>query len=162
MPDTYYPPEIPDNALGTIEQSGTDTTNNTYTTKVYTPVSEVDKNYPSRIVAHETLSQTLDTRTKKIKGEYSFSKEGAITVGGYVAGESGEISISPDGIVAKNVNGENTVAIDGTTGDATFKGQVKAGSFISDGDVTIRGTGAYVVDDGTYNVLRLGYFSGGL
>lgn len=163
MSDVYYPHEIEDKQLGdTYEDSGDDNLGKTYSTEIYKPLTDLDRKFPSRVVAQETLSQSLDTRAKRIRGEYQFSKEGAIIVGGYEAGTSGEVAISPDGITAKNVNNETTFSIDGTTGDAVLKGQVKAGSFVSDGDVTIQGTGAFVVNDGTYNVLRLGYFSGGL
>ena len=140
MDDVFYPQEIQDQQLGHIEASGQDSLDKSYQTDIYKPITEVDKKFPPRIVAHETVSQSLDTKSKKIKGEYTFNKEGAIIVGGYVAGVSGEVAISPDGIVATNVNGETTIAIDGTTGDATFKGTVQAGSVIS-GEVTAGGNG---------------------
>lgn len=161
MSDTYYPQEIKDQAFAGIESSGSDTTGKTYTTEIYRPLSEVDKTYPPRIIAHETISQSLDTKQKKIRGEFAFSKEGSIQIGGYVNGVSGEIIISPLGLTAKNVNGETTVAIDGTTGDAIFKGEVKGGSFVSEGNVTISATGAFIVNDGTNNIILLGYQSGG-
>lgn len=149
MDDVFYPQEIQDNQLGHIEASGDDNIDKSYTTEVYRPITEVDKKFPPKFVAHETISSTLDTRTKKIKGEYSFNKEGAILVGGYVAGVSGEIAISPDGIVAKNVNNETTVLIEGSTGDAYFKGTVEAGSVIS-GDIQLGGNGN---DDGYLSIL---------
>jgi hypothetical protein len=164
MSDVYYPPEIKDQAIGNqTETVGNDTTNKTYDTEVYSPVSPVNRDTPKIVISHETVSQSLDTRTKKIRGEYSFSKEGAIVIGGYVNGVSGEIAISPDGLVAKNVNGEDTIAIDGTTGNATFKGTVQAGSLIaglvnvgSPAVVIDGGNGRIVVNDGTNNRIVIG------
>lgn len=161
MDDVFYPQEIEDNAFAHIESSGNDNIDKSYSTEIYKPLTEVDRNYPSKVIAHETISTTLDTRIKKIKGEYTFNKEGAIIVGGYVAGVSGEIAISPDGITGKNVNGETTFAIDGTSGDAVFKGEIKSGSVVSEGDVTISGQGAFIVNDGTYDRIIIGYQSGG-
>lgn len=159
----YTPQEIVDQAITQdIEASGSDTTTKSYSTTQYTPVTEVDKKYPVKVIARELLSQTLDTISKKIRATYTFSKLGAIKAGEYVAGVSGEVALSPDGITAINKNGETTVSIDGTTGDAAFMGEIKGGSFSSSGDITVGGTAGYVVNDGTYNVLRLGYFSGGL
>jgi hypothetical protein len=156
MSDVYYPNEIKDQALGDVSETTGSNSGANLNTQTYTPVTAVDKNYPPKFIARETISQTLNTKEKKIKGAYTFSKQGSIVVGGYVNGVSGEISISPDGIVAKNVNGDTTVAIDGTTGDSTFKGTVSAGSVIAgatevgDGSIVIDGANNRItVDDGS-------------
>lgn len=164
MSDVYYPHEIQDQQLGdTYETSGDDNLGKTYSTEIYKPLTNLDKNFPSRVIAHETLSSSLDTRAKRIRGEYQFSKEGAIVVGGYVAGTSGEVAISPDGITAKNVNNETTFSIDGTTGDAVFKGTINAGALIagavSVGADTVSIDGAnqrIVINDGTTNRIVIG------
>lgn len=74
----------------------------------------------------EIISKSLNTMERKIRGSYYFSPQGAFKIGKYVAGVSGEISQSPNGIIAKNKNGVNTFALDGDTGDATFLGTVTA------------------------------------
>lgn len=144
MADTYYPREVQDAAIAGVEESGKDNSKTSYDTSTYTPVQQVDKKYPPKIIARETLSSSLDTRAKRIKGEYAFTKEGSIVIGGYVAGVSGEIAISPDGIVATNVNGTTTVSIDGTTGDAFFAGTIQAGAVVA-GAVDV-GNGSIVLD----------------
>jgi len=93
------------------------------------PTTTTDKKTPKKIIAHETISQSLNTLSKKINGVFEFLKMGAIKIGEYINGVSGEIKISPDGIVARNKSGVTTFAIDGDTGDATFKGNVQAADF---------------------------------
>jgi hypothetical protein len=88
--------------------------------------------FPVKPVAVETMGSSFNTKSRKILGDFSFGVLGAITVGEYVYGESGEVKISPNGIIATNVNGDTTFALDGTTGDATFKGTIQAGAFISE------------------------------
>lgn len=94
-----------------------------------TPIQQVDRKFPQAQIAQQTISESLNTETKRITGEYTFEQLGAILVGLFKQGISGEIKISPDGIVAKNVNGEITFALDGATGDATFKGTIEAAGF---------------------------------
>jgi hypothetical protein len=83
--------------------------------------------FPKRNIANGVIGASINTLSKKILGVFEFLKQGAIQIGEYINGISGEIKISPDGIVAKNKNGDTTFAIDGDTGDATFKGTVVAG-----------------------------------
>ena len=114
--------------------------------------------FPVKAVAVELLSTVLNTKSKKILGNFTFGVIGAISIGNYVNGVSGDIRISPDGIVGRNINGTTTFSIDGTTGDAVFAGTIQAGAVVS-GQVTV--TGAFVVNDGTYNIIWLGYLEGG-
>lgn len=83
----------------------------------------------------ELISNSLNTITKKILGEYSFAELGAFIVGEYESGVSGEVTISPSGISAKNSAGETTFALDGDTGDATFSGAITASS-VSGGTIS--------------------------
>lgn len=99
------------------------------TSVVIVPTTQVDQKFPQAIVSKETISQSLDTETKRIKGSYAFESLGAIKIGEFNQGVSGEVDISPNGITAKNVNGDTTFALDGTTGDATFRGIVQAAGF---------------------------------
>ena len=127
------------------------------TKDVYTPNEIKETPFPTKKTANEVLSASLNTKSRKILGVFQFTKYGAIQVGTLEVGVSGEIKISPVGIVAKNKSGETTFAIDGDTGDASFKGTVRASTFISDnlltGQINVgQGIGgAYVRLDGPNN-----------
>lgn len=124
---------------------------------VYTQNEIKDTPFPEMKTANELLSASLNTKSKKILGVFQFTRYGAIQVGTLEVGVSGEIKISPDGIVALNKAGATTFAIDGDTGDASFQGTVRASTFISDnlltGQIDVgQGTGgAYVRLDGPNN-----------
>lgn len=94
------------------------------------PTTQLDKAFPPKVIAHATISETLDTESKRIKGEFTFESLGAIKIGEFSQGISGEIVVSPDGIVSTNSNGDTTFTLDGATGDATFRGTVEAGNFV--------------------------------
>jgi len=109
-----------------------------------------DQKMPSRRIAQELIGTALNTKSQKILKEFEFTDSGAIKVGEYENGVSGDLKISPNGLVARNDAGTTTFAIDGTSGDAVFKGTVQAGSVISgiiqsdsviSGDVTVGGDG---------------------
>lgn len=127
------------------------------------PITQVDQAFPVANVAQETISQSLNTETKRILAEYTFESLGAIRIGGFVQGVSGEINISPDGITAKNVNGDTTFTLNGATGDATFKGTVTAGSIIS-GTITLGGNGdgngILTIEDSSNNTKAVGDSNG--
>ena len=160
MTNQLYSPEVigaiplPDTTEST--QQAVDTT----VDKSVTPAEKIPYavKFPVKAVAVELLSTALNTKSKKILGSFTFGVIGSISIGNYVNGESGDIRISPNGIVARNVNGATTFSMDGTTGDAVFAGTIQAGAVVS-GQVTV--TGAFVVNDGTYNVIWLGYLAGG-
>ena len=158
--DRLYSPEVvpavpfPDSQEATTQASG-DYSDNTIVSPQKVPVSV---RFPVKKIAMELLSTVLNTQSKKILGDFTFGEIGAISIGKYENGVSGEVKISPNGIVGKNVNGTTTFSIDGTTGDAVFSGTIQAGAVVS-GQVTV--TGAFVVNDGTYNVIWLGYLEGG-
>lgn len=57
---------------------------------------------------------------------------------------SGDIKISPSGIVARNTSGLTTFAIDGETGNATFAGELQSGSLIT-GQITV-GNNTWIID----------------
>jgi hypothetical protein len=158
--DKFYSPEVypavpfPDSQEATTQASGgSDDKSIVSPTKV--PVSV---KFPVKRIALELLSTVLNTQSKKILGDFTFGEIGAISIGKYENGVSGEVKISPNGIVGKNINGTTTFSIDATTGDAVFTGTIQAGAVVS-GQVTV--TGAFVVTDGTYNLIWLGYLEGG-
>ena len=72
------------------------------------------------------INANLDTSAKTILGSFTFGVSGALQIGTYSAGVSGDVKISPSGIVGRNSAGANTFTIDGTTGTATFAGTLSA------------------------------------
>lgn len=144
----YNPEEIEDSPFpneDTIE--GFDVSQSTSGDKINAQQIK-DQKMPSRRIAQELIGTALNTKSQKILKEFEFTDSGAIKVGEYENGVSGDLKISPNGLVARNDAGTTTFAIDGTSGDAVFKGTVQAGSVISgiiqsdsviSGDVTVGG-----------------------
>jgi hypothetical protein len=91
----------------------------------------IDPRFPDLYIAREVISKALDTSSQRILGSFNFGETGALQVGKYELGVSGDLRISPNGLSARNSAGDTTFAIDGTTGDATFLGTVAAGSIIT-------------------------------
>ena len=151
-PETILSTPIPDTTTEETSASGVSSS-----AIVSSPVSVAVK-FPPRKVARELLSSALNTRSKKILADFSFGVLGAISIGEYEFGVSGDVRITPNGIVARNVNGDTTFSLDGTTGDAVFAGTVQAGSILS-GDIDI--TGTLIINDGTNDIILIGYQSGG-
>lgn len=109
-----------------------------------------------KIVAFDVIGLSIDTHKQVILGNFTFGQVGALAIGEYVNGESGDIRISPNGIIARNVNGDVTFLVDGTTGDLAVKGTITSGSLVT-GNVVVQGLGGFYVNDGTYDVALLGY-----
>ena len=122
-------------------------------TRAKTPEQE----FPAPIFSTELLSQALNTKARKILLPLEFTRFGALQIGEYSNGISGDVRISPNGVVARNISGENTFTLDGDTGDATFKGTVRASTFESSNiltgliDVGNSGNSSYVRIDGANN-----------
>lgn len=113
------------------------------------PQNIKDPAIPPAIIAQETISQALNTSTKSILANFTFESLGAIQIGQYTAGVSGQIRISPNGIVATNAQGVTTITIDGTTGNVTLIGTLQAGTIISGGVIqggSININNAFTVD----------------
>lgn len=156
MKDSYEPSTIVDQPVplisgGTTEASGSNSGEDGITTKVIQ-----DKVIPKTIIAVDVTSDSLDTQTRAIKGSYSFEQMGALQIGSFASGLTGQILISPDGIVALDKTGASTITVDGITGDVTIKGTLRSGSVITgaiiSGDITVGGTGngdgqIHVLDD---------------
>lgn len=102
------------------------------TTETYSQSTIQDQPLPVPRIANEVFSASLNTKTRKILGKFNFTPSGAIQIGDYKEGENGDISISPIGILARNVYGNTTFSLDGETGDVYFLGTVRAGSIISE------------------------------
>jgi len=111
------------------------------------PESMPAQPFPSAVVANHLISLTLNSMSRKILGNFSFGRMGAITIGKYVNGVSGEVSISPNGITGKNSSGVVTFGIDATTGDASFLGTIEAtagyiGGFTINSTYLVAGSGS--------------------
>ena len=110
---------------------------------------------------NDVINARLDSSAKQILDAFTFGTSGAIQIGTYVNGVSGDIRISPNGIVGRNSAGNNTFTINGTTGNATFAGDLSAATGTFSGTVTasalIVGTSASTIETGAnraYNALN--------
>lgn len=140
------------------------------TAETLQPVETAPRTFPSMQIASAVIADSIDTQSRRILADYSFGEYGSIRIGKYENGVSGEISLTPNGIVAKNKNGETTLTIDGSTGDATFKGTIAANSLIAGrtdigttgGNVYIDGNNnRIIISDGTNDRILIGYQSSG-
>ena len=136
--DTAFPVESTSTTSTDVTSGGT--------AKVYTPNTISDQPMPKPLVAVELMSTTLNTRTQKILAQWGFTPSGAIQIGQYTNGVNGDIRISPDGIVARDMAGNTTFAIDGDTGNAVFKGEVRSGSILTGGVIIQDDAGQTVID----------------
>lgn len=152
----YKPEEIEDQPFPTESQSSLSVDQETKNDQ-YSAQSIKENSFPERFTAFELITASLNTRSQKILGEYQFTPQGAVQIGKLEVGESGDIRISPVGIVARNRDGETVFLLDAEAGDAIFKGTVQVGSLIAGsiitGEVDVgAGTGgAYVRLDGANN-----------
>ena len=116
------------------------TTENGQTT---TPSTYQEQVLPIKKIATELLSDAINTQTRKIIREFAFAPSGAIQIGNYQDGDTGDIRISPEGIVGRDKFGNTTFSIDGDTGNAIFAGQLQTGTLI---------TGMVLVGDGSIQI----------
>jgi len=105
-----------------------------------------EKPMPKKRVAVELLSTVLNTVSRKILGAFELVQQGAIQIGNFAQGISGDIRITPNGITARDKAGNTTFNIDGDTGDAQFKGEIRAGSIITEGRI-VNSNGVIIADE---------------
>ena len=127
---------------------GTTSTNDTIPSNA--PVIPI-QTFPAIKIADEMISSALNSKTQKIIQEFAFTPQGAIQVGEFEPGVSGDIRISPDGIIARNQQGDVTIAIDGDTGDAQFQGTIQ-GKNVLTGLVNV-GNGNIQIDGGNERIV---------
>lgn len=161
----YYPEVIQDtpfpNDEGMVDNPSADGG------ETIAPATIKDQSFPVKRIAQETVSQSLNTRSRRILAEFQFTEMGAIQIGKYQNGISGDLRISPNGLVARNKAGEITVAIDGDTGDATFKGTLQTGTLVS-GEVIVGNNNVIIdgfnkriiINDGVTDRVLIGYGPG--
>lgn len=66
----------------------------------------------------------ISTASNTILGSFTFGVSGALQIGTYANGVSGDIKISPTGILGRDSAGATTFSINGTTGVAVLNGLV--------------------------------------
>lgn len=133
---TYYPEEIQDVPLPgmdavtlPIETSSLHATDYSGNAK---PYQLNDASLPGKMIAKETIGKAFNTKSRKILDGFEFTESGALQIGKFIIDENGDIRISPAGIIARNRDGETSFLLDGETGDALFKGDVRASTFTND------------------------------
>ena len=158
--DTPFPQEVAITDYG-VTQSSNGGVSETSKIKNQSP--------PYKRVATELLGSALNTKSRKILAEFEFTESGALQIGKYEPGVSGDVRLTPNGITARDLSGITTFALDGDTGNAVFKGTIQAGSFVG-GEVIVGNnrlimdgsTGRFVVyDEQGIPRIVIGYLEGG-
>lgn len=129
MEDKVYTPEVINQTPFPGEPQPFPITT-TQPTGVYSPGKAPNKNFLKLQYADELLSTTLNTRSKKILGNFDLESKGGFQIGDFTEGVNGDIRITPAGITARNKAGITTLTVDGDTGDVALLGTVKASGFI--------------------------------
>ena len=111
----------------------------------FSPTQTKEKTFPRKRTAVELLSTALNTRSRKILEEFELQQSGGLKIGDFKEGISGDLRITPNGLTARNIAGLTTFAIDGTTGDAVFKGEIRAGSIMTEGEI-VNSNGEIIAD----------------
>ena len=143
--EKVYTPQVVEDTAFPQEEAGDILVSQSKSGGNYSPQTTKDQSFPTKRIAVEVIGSALNTKSRKIMGEFEFTESGAIKVGKYVNGVSGELSLTPNGITAKDTSGITTFAIDGETGSAVFKGTIQAETVIGgavavgDGDILIDG-----------------------
>lgn len=163
-PETLQDTPFPQTQQGQVSLQETQATAN----DTYAPQVLDEQEFPDKRVALELLSQALNTRSKKITQPFGFTPSGALQIGQFTAGISGDIRISPAGIVARNTVGDDTFVLDGETGDAFFAGEIRSGSVVTgevivgDNRIIIDGANRrIIINDGTTDRVLIGFQKNG-
>lgn len=160
MADTILKPTVIEEVdFPEIGQTVITTTGGGDTKEVLTPNAEDGKSFPPATIARSVIADSFDTQSRRILSDYSFGEHGSLSVGKFEPGVSGDVKISPAGIVARNKDGKTTITMDATTGDATFMGTLAAGSLIAGNYFAVLEIGSrrgIFINDGTYDVIFMG------
>lgn len=122
----------------------------------FSPTVSKDKDFPRKRVAREVISTILNTKSKKILGNFKLEQSGGFQIGDYKSGVTGDLRLTPDGQVARNKAGIITFAIDADTGDITLLGTLQAGSVIAGSLLTgalVVGDNSIIIDGDDKNVI---------
>jgi hypothetical protein len=127
----YTPEVVPDASFPNEVEVPVVSTGQTSPVGTYSPTVTKASPFPVKRIAHELIGTALNTRSKKILQEFELVQSGGLKIGDYQSGETGDLRLTPNGLTARDKAGLTTFAIDGTTGDAVFKGTVQADSVIA-------------------------------
>jgi len=162
----YRPTEIPDNPFpGDPEARGSET--GTPDAGVSTAEKIPDKGFPVKRTAVELISSALNTVSRKILQMFELTQSGGMQIGQHEPGVSGDIRITPAGIVARDTAGNTTIGIDGETGNVVIAGELRSGSVVT-GDVVV-GNNSVIIDgvnrriivnDGATDLILIGFGEG--
>ena len=131
MDDKVFTPEVVQESPFPSQDSVISTQVSSESGGTYSPTTTNDKPIVKKRIATELLSTALNTRSKRILQEFELQQSGGFKIGNYKDGVSGEIAITPNGIITKDKSGLTTVAIYGEDGSGVFKGSIQAGSIIT-------------------------------
>lgn len=161
----YTPEEIDDSTLPNQYEGATYTVSQSTSGGTFSQVKIKENRPPTKKIATELIGSALNTKSKRIIAEFQFTESGAIQIGRYENGVSGDMRLSPNGITARDQSGVTTFAIDATTGNAVFKGTIQAESFVGgavyvgDNSVILDGANRrIIVNDGDYDRVLIGSF----
>ena len=88
----------------------------------------------------------INTANSTILGAFTFGASGALQIGSYVNGVSGDLRISPTGILGRDSSGATTFSINGTTGVAVLNGLV-VGTNVGIGTAQTAGNVTTIIGD---------------
>lgn len=138
------------------------------TSGTVSPQVSRERNLPIKRSAIELMSTSLNTKSRKILQNFELQQSGGLQIGNFQDGQTGDIKITPNGVVARNSSGVTTFALDGDTGDASFAGEIKSGSLVSgqvivgNNRIIIDGENqTIIVNDGSYDRILIGYQENG-
>jgi len=151
--EKVYTPEVIDENPFPIAEPVFETESESVVGGEYKPTTTKEKNFPRKRIAVELLSSVLNTRSRRILEEFQLQQSGGFKIGDFKEGISGDLRITPNGITARDLAGLITFALNGTTGDAVFKGEIRAGTLVG-GEVSVIG-GNFVVYDGNGNAVAI-------
>jgi hypothetical protein len=154
----YTPEVIEDTPFPGVVETVVDEQGTSAVNQTYKPAETTERPFVRKQPATELISSALNTQNRRILAEWQFAQSGALKIGTYQAGVSGELSLTPSGITAINTSGNTTFAIDGENGNATFAGTIQAGAVVS-GQVIV-GNGTWVIDGDADNPMIILYNSG--
>jgi len=127
--------------------------------KAYSPAIASTNTVRRQRSATQLLSRALNTRSKKILQEFQLQESGGFKIGNFKEGVYGEVALTPAGMTSKDKAGITTFALDGETGDATFKGTIQAGAIIT-GEVVV-GNNTIIID-GDSELPRMLFYNNGI
>lgn len=125
----------------------------------YAPTTSKETTVNRKRTAVELLSTSLNTRSRKVLQEFKLEQSGGFQIGNFQEGLSGDMRLTPNGITARDIAGLTTFAIDGTSGNATFAGEIRSGALVT-GQVSIGvdGDGSLIIYENGIPTVLIGAF----